>query len=391
MFDDPRWLPLFRLALRTLDLPRRYLPEVPWLSEFVALPDSQLEIGQEFEPPGERELIHKVIEVLEERHRREYPAGVRPMLRDFHTKAHGCVLAKLKIEPDLPSEYRYGVFANPAEYDAVLRFSNGQRPIQADQMPTPHGVAIKLFEVPDPARPNHRVTQDFLLADFPVNLIGTVADAFEFYQAEAAGKPQAYFISPLPLRHHLRAGLIGYLSAETPVHDLFDISYFSQTPYKLGAGNACKYILRPTITPTPNRGQLPAGDNYLREQMQRRLLASSVSFDFLVQRQLHPVRQPIEDASVEWREDEAPPRKVATVVLERYDFERPFTSPWRQWCCERISYNPGTTLPDSAPLGGLNRLRHAVYDQISIMRHRANGVIRREPNNPDDFVSKTGW
>ena len=50
MFDDPHWLPLFRLALRTLDLPRRYLPEVPWLSEFVALPDSQLEIGQDLCP-----------------------------------------------------------------------------------------------------------------------------------------------------------------------------------------------------------------------------------------------------------------------------------------------------------------------------------------------------
>jgi hypothetical protein len=181
MFENrARWLPLFRALRTTLDFPRRMLPEFPWVSEWVALPDGELQLGQEWIPPGEPELIERTIAVLRARHRRSYPSGVRPMLRDFHTKAHGAVVARFTVEPDLPAPYRFGLFAEARCYQAIVRFSNGQRAVESDHMPTPHGVAIKLVEVPDrqsasgPTR-----TIDLLLADYPVNLIGTVADRDE--------------------------------------------------------------------------------------------------------------------------------------------------------------------------------------------------------------------
>jgi len=42
-------------------------------------------------------------------------------------------------------------------------------------------------------------------------------------------------------------------------------------------------------------------------------------------------------------------------------------------------------LPDSVPIGGINRLRRQAYHMISKMRHQANGVPEAEPTNIDDF------
>src|ERR1700761_4090938 len=104
------WLPVFEALRKAIDWPRRALPDVPWVSEWVALPNSQLELGEEFVPAGEEDMIRAIIDVLRQRHQRGYPPGVRPMQRDFHTKAHGCVTATFMIEKDLPAAYRHGVF-----------------------------------------------------------------------------------------------------------------------------------------------------------------------------------------------------------------------------------------------------------------------------------------
>lgn len=392
---DPLYFPALRLLRRTLELPRRVLPEVPFLSSLIALPGEELEVGQERVPPGEAEMIRVLVEMMTERHKRSYPPGVRPMQRDFHTKAHGCVRATFTVVEDLPAEYRYGLFAcTGVPFDAILRFSNGQRAVESDDMPTPHGLAIKVLGVPsdDPDGAKER-TQDFLLADFPVNLLGDVADALEFYQAEAAGKPQAYFFSPLPPRLHARRFAIGALSSLGRVDDVLDLTYYSQTPYRLGPRQACKYIVRPAHR---SRGRPPrreGDDNFLRARLVERLSAKEpVVLHFFVQRQLHPTRQPIEDASIEWDEREARPVHAATLELLPYDVQAvPFTSPWCQWCCERLSFNPWTALPASRPLGGINRLRKAVYDAISQLRHDANGVQRREPASFADYLAHEGW
>jgi hypothetical protein len=379
------WLPVFEMVRKAVDWPRRILPEVPFLSEWVAVPNCELQLGQEMIPPDEDEKIRAIIDVLRLRHQRSYPAGVRPMQRDFHTKAHGCLTARFTVEPNLPAEYRHGIFASEREYNAILRFSNGQRAAESDLMPTPHGIAIKLLNVPDAENGGTR-SQDFLLADFPVNMLGDVADSLEFYQIEAANKPQAYFASPLPLRLHLKALAIGVLSAMAEVSDVFDISYFSQTPYRLGPGAACKYIVRPSDPARHPNPDYPDNPNFLRDQMMRRLRQGPIELDFLVQRQIHPVRQPVEDASVEWDQREAVPHKVATISIAQYQVtHEPFTSPKRGRCCENLSFNPDNALPASLPLGGLNRLRRRVYHAISAMRHDANGIPQREPTSIWDF------
>jgi hypothetical protein len=50
---------------------------------------------------------------------------------------------------------------------------------------------------------------------------------------------------------------------------------------------------------------------------------------------------------------------------------------------EQLSFTPWHTLPAHEPVGAINRVRHAVYQAISIYRHRRNGIVRREPRSLD--------
>ncbi len=132
-----------------------------------------------------------------------------------------------------------------------------------------------------------------------------VAGTREFLQLlqanEAGGARRAlYFLT------HLRAASVAFASRQNPTSHL-EISYWSTTPYLFGPGRAVKYIARPTgagTTPLPD----PLTDTYLRDRLAAHLARQDASFDFMVQFQTDARKMPIEDASVEWREQDSPYR-----------------------------------------------------------------------------------
>jgi catalase len=89
--------------------------------------------------------------------------------RGQHPKQHGCVRAKFEVLADIPAEYKVGLFAKPATYDALVRFSNGPQPKDSDR--GAQGMAIKLIGVPGTkilSDQNDAPTHDFILVDGPV-------------------------------------------------------------------------------------------------------------------------------------------------------------------------------------------------------------------------------
>ena len=56
-----------------------------------------------------------------------------------------------------------------------------------------------------------------------------------------------------------------------------------------------------------------------------------------------------------------------------------FDSPRQMDYAEHLSFTPWHSLPEHRPIGGVNRIRKTVYEQISTLRHNANGKPRREP------------
>ena len=123
------------------------------------------------------------------------------------------------------------------------------------------------------------------------------------------------------------------------------------------------------------------GPNFLREVMAGLLDQRDACFDFMVQPQIDPITMPVEDAAVEWSEQASPFVKVATIHIPSQQFR----SAAQDAFCENLSINPWHALPEHRPLGGINRIRRAVYENISAYRHARNDAPRIEPSGDERF------
>ncbi len=96
----------------------------------------------------EDQLTSEIIDVIKEFIGRRFRQGRRPALRDAHAKDNGCVRATFCVDRDLKSELRIGVFKYPGrEYQAWIRFSNGNSEQKNSRFPDARGMAIKLMGV----------------------------------------------------------------------------------------------------------------------------------------------------------------------------------------------------------------------------------------------------
>ncbi len=116
-----------------------------------------------------------------------------------------------------------------------------------------------------------------------------------------------------------------------------------------------------------------------QDAMQRQLASAEGCFDFMVQLQGDPRKMPVEDPTVVWRERASPFQKVATIRVP----PQVFTSQAQRDFAENLSFTPWHSLPEHRSLGGINRVRKAVYELISKLRHEKNGVPRREPTESE--------
>jgi hypothetical protein len=90
----------------------------------------------------------------------------RHAVRPVHAKSHGLLKAELTVNSGLPAELRQGLFAAPATYGAIIRFSTIPGDLLADSISTPRGFAIKVIgaNAVGPMLPEHAAngTQDFV-------------------------------------------------------------------------------------------------------------------------------------------------------------------------------------------------------------------------------------
>jgi hypothetical protein len=331
-------------------------------------------------PAAEAEAIASIVASLERTLAREYPGGTL-VQRDAHPRHHGLVRASFEVCPDVPERLRHGVFAAPARHEAWIRFSNGAPRIQEDSKKDQRGMAIKLVGVPGPKLLDDErdaVTQDFLLASAPRFFIRDAASYAAF--ADAAAKQPAilllgYFFgwNPLAWRVHEFRALTASLGR---AQDLLATRYWSQVPSRLGP-HIVKYSARP-LDPSPYAAP-GVGPGFLRERLAERLAAAPARFEFLVQCFVDDARTPVEDATVEWIERDAPFERVATLTIPVQSFD----SPAQLALAEHLSFTPWHSLPAHEPVGGINRIRREVYRAISTYRHERNGVVRREPDSLD--------
>jgi hypothetical protein len=325
-------------------------------------------------PPRDEQLaIDSLIKTLRQKMTADYKGGT--MLRGAHPKMHGCVKAEFHVEPGLSPELKVGLFAKPGVHPTWVRFSNESGDVCADIVPGIRGVALKLMNVEGSKLldgEEESKTHDLILISTDAFVTKDAAQFDGLVRAVGIDKRHRKARVIWFMLRHPRVG-INYQRAQKQYGDVLDITYFSATPYLLGT-RAAKYMLRPTRpghTPIPPHPK----DNYLADQMEKRLGHDSVTFDFLIQLQADPKTMPVEDPGVAWDQNKSPFRKVATLTIP----QQAFNSPEQREFGENLSFNPWRCLPEHRPLGGVNRARRQVYRAISRFRHARNDTPMSEP------------
>jgi hypothetical protein len=345
--------------------------------------------------PGEASAIARMVRraastVVENYCAAKQKDGSAFAMRDQHAKPHGCLQAAFFVRGDVPPELALGVFQPNACYEAVVRFSNAHGSRQSDRVPDGRGMAIKLLNVrgqnilaPEQG-PGATVEQDFLLTNFPVFFAPDAADYAEFLEIVALpqktwkekfkqGMKVLLFFLPRP-REAWIFGRNAFQYPRSPLHT----TYHSMTPYLLGADQVVRYRATPVQVPSsePKRPWRLCDKDFLRRALAAELrprrspAPDKAVFDLSVQIRDDARPADVEDASRYWRRRKDRLITVARIEIPLQDFDTP-----RQWHSgENLSFSPWHCLREHRPLGGLNRMRLAVYRASLDVRHKLNMV-----------------
>jgi Dyp-type peroxidase family len=379
--DPPHFARAQPLVVLTRGCEYLLMPGISALRDLAAGTRAVPAMRHESVPPNEPEAIARIVQAVVDEFERDY-ASVRSALRAQHAKAHGCVRAEFVVGPGVPQDLRHGLFAQPGTYAAWMRFSSAPpRPGPDSKRNITHGVAIKVMGVAGqkilPSE-RHETTQDFLLANSSEFVCRNAADYAVLLPRLFEDKTWKFFIGTYPWKWHVREFVNLVRAIRRKVANPLQTRYWSQTPYALGP-HAVKYTLKPHGRRQRTKPASKSA-NYLEQAMARQLARSGgASFDLMVQLRADPRKMPVEDPTIPWREAAAPFRKVATIHIPAQDF----TCRERKSFSEGLTFTPWHSLPDHRPLGGINRVRGAVYNEVSRLRHQKNEMPGREPTEHD--------
>ena len=353
-------------------------------------------LGEELVPPGEEAAIQTVADVCAEL----MDDAARPVARQQHSKGHGCVRARFVVAPDVHADLRHGILATPRGFDAIIRFSNGRQ--TDDRNKDAHGLAMKLFGVTGPKvldATRDATTQDLVFMDHGTFFIRDALDYAEFATALRNGtrRSRSRWLAPLGskvqalvvgvhlfrkffLKHSAEKGFIQKVRSAPPVSPL-QSRYFSVTPAKLGP-HAVRWSLDPRPLSAPIApGPSDDGEHRLRAAMVRHLRQQTAAFEVYVQRQTDPVTMPVEDPTVAWDELVSPRYRVGTIEIPVQEFD----TPHKRASGDALAFTNWHCLPEHRPLGGISRVRRAVYDVTAARRRALNGQPTTEP--ADDWLN----
>ncbi|SFP85498.1 hypothetical protein SAMN05216419_10259 [Nitrosomonas cryotolerans] len=329
----------------------------------------------EMVPEGEAEQIAEIITLITQLQQQRYPGSMAR--RGVHPKDHGCVQAKFTVNPDLPKELQAGVLASAGKtYETWIRFSNATATVSPDIAKDganeSRGMAIKLMGVDGTTllgKPGAK-TQDFLLINQARFAFANVTEYLELTKIQLANQDavDSFFAPPLTARKKESLDIIQEIR-KTQLSNPLEGRYFSASPFLFGKDTVAKFAVTPRDPVNTSMPSNPSSD-YLREALKKSLDPTNgkqAIFDFQVQIRTTD-SLPIENASSHWGEDIAPFQNVATITIDKQDFDNPL----RITECEHLVFTPWHGLAEHQPLGGINRLRLGVYNASAQYRAQAN-------------------
>jgi hypothetical protein len=174
-------------------------------------------------------------------------------------------------------------------------------------------------------------------------------------------------------------------AGQARTHILGD-TFYSQAPVLYG-DYAAKVCVAPASDNLRALSEAPielAGTrDGLREAVQAFFAREGGTWEFRVQLWTDADAMPIEDASVQWPEDESPYVAVATITVEAQD----------SWSESRVAaidegltFSPWRGLAAHRPLGSVMRARRLAYESSARLRSEVTGRPIAEPHSAADLL-----
>lgn len=302
--------------------------------------------------------------------------------RALHAKANLGLEATFEVHGDLPEYARQGLFAQPTTFRAYVRFSNGAARRQPDKKPDVRGMAVKLVGVggekliPGMER---ALTQDFLLIRASSQPFRNADEFVPFVLAAENPVTLPFkmiarfgFARTFSLLKELTSGL------GMPMPPLAMTSYYSALPIQFGP-YAARFAFIPRESAVAAPRPKPLGPDYLAEELGQHLEQAPVMYDFKAQFFVDEARTPIEDASVEWSEADAPYVTLGHLTLLAQDIHSTRGQKIAAFV-ERLSFDPWHAQEELRPLGNMMRARNAAYRESTRTRGAAP-----EPDGTESF------
>ena len=313
-------------------------------------------------------------------------------VRSVHAKAHGILEGTLTVEAGLTPELAQGMFATPGEHTVYMRMSTNAGDILPDAISLPRGLALKVLDVPGERLPGAEgTTQNFIMVNGKVfqaptadkflgslKLLAKTTDRAEGLKVAASTVLRG--VNKALTAVGIESPTIGGLGGAPNVDPLGE-TYYSVTPFRYG-DHIAKFSVAP-VTPaltalTGIEIDASGRPDAIRETVQSEMRGIDGVWEFRVQLCRDLERQPVEDPTVEWDEDEAPFFKVATIRVRAQD----------SWDAERVDavdehmrFGVWTGLAAHRPLGNINRARNEPYRHSADFRERFNGCPIHEPGS----------
>ncbi len=329
---------------------------------------------------------------------RRMASRYRHAYRPVHAKSHGILLGTLEVLPNLPPHLAQGLFAKPAQYPALMRFSTNPGDMLTDKVSSPRGLAIKFIGVPGEKTPNHSgaFTQDLVMingnkfsAPDPAGFLKQIKQFDQGLEIGEGGKEvistAARAANAVLKAVHLPSATLEGIGAPA-THPLGE-AFSTIAPLRFG-----DHVGKVGIAPSSENLKALVGksielDDYnaLELLIQRFMRDNEAVWDVKVQLALDEPgiaegekKFPIEDASREWPEDESPWQTVARIVVPA---QESYSDARQTYVDERVSFSPWHALLAHQPLGGVMRSRLKAYEEAIKYRAQRNDRERVEPES----------
>lgn len=294
-------------------------------------------------------------------------------VRATHAKSHGFLRGTLTVHGDLPPELAQGLFGTPgATHDVVVRLATESGQLDDDRKPNARGLSLKVFDVDGETLEPGSSTQDLLFNTLPILGPGTAQKFMELSEIR-----ERHFSDESAMTEEIQAR--DDAEQMTSFHRLVgNIHPLAHAYYTQGAFGYGEHVAKIAVYPGTSEQEALADrevtndddGSVLRALVESWTTDRETVFDLRVQLRTSE-DMPVEDASVDWSQEESPYRSVATVRLPP---QQPYSNARRVFGDDRLAFRPWHGLAAHRPLGSVNRLRKAGYEELGKQRTDLNAV-----------------